>query len=161
MRQLATRLCGTIALGLITAAPVVARDHTIEDLEADPNFTEVESRTLAGLCAPMEPLAKTIKAKDAVKVIVEIDCDHVTFNIGDGNRLMAFYNSKSRQGVFFQGTWDDGTFNISSISFDQKTRHPVSKGRVSIFETPDGLMFVAFAVFEDDVTKGVAFRLED
>ena len=137
--------------------PVSAQQPTIEELEANPDYTRIESVTLAGECQSNTMLAGMMKSRDAVKKVHESRCDHIIYSKpGDSAETrakgyLALAREKKGGTVFFKGTWDEEGYlemEFSEVSFDQKTWFPVSKGRLRSYQSPEETLMMIFAVFE-------------
>lgn len=137
--------------------PASAQQPTIEELEANPDYTRVESKTLAGSCEANTMLSGMMKARDDVKKVHNRGCDHMIYSMpgeSEETRAKGFLAlAKRNKGgtVFFKGTWDEKGFlemEFSEVSFDQETWFPVSKGRLRSYQSPDGAVMMIFAVFE-------------
>lgn len=166
----ATTLPMFLIISAMAPSLVQTQMPSAEEAEADPNYKPVESRTLIGKCSEMLPLAQILRSNDKVKKIEPVSCNQLIFTppsketptSNNSESLMAFVDGKKNGGAFLKGIWSDGDFNISELSFDQIDWFPVSKGRVRIYKNDDtnNVLFVVFAVFEDEKVKGVAFNFE-
>ncbi len=166
------RIIGALIVGALSLAATNPPIPTLEQMEADPSYTRVESRVIEGKCIPMAPLADIIRKNDNVKTVREVKCVQMLFTPPPSSdsiktphaekALIAFIDPKRKSGTYFRGNWNDGDFDLTSISFDQSEWHDVSNGRARFFqnENDNSLMIVVFAAFENGETQGVAFAME-
>lgn len=169
------RIFSTVIAGAICLAAANPPGPSIEQVEADPNYTRVETRQIGGNCIKMPALVDLIKKNDGVESIHEVTCTHMIFTPPPSDSdvknadaakqteaFAAFVHPKNGTGVFLKGAWANGDINITKISFDQETWHDVSKGRIRFYKDNlvNQMLIVVFAVYDDGQTQGIAFSME-
>lgn len=161
-------MIGSILFALMVAAlgpASSAAAPTIREADADPQYQRVETRQLSGHCSDVAELAQLLKDNDGVNEVIEVSCDGIVFTPpsdgaeNESEGLMAFVTPEKKQGVYFRGHWSKGDFNLTRMSFDQQNWHDVSSGRVRVYRKTGGdeTIFMVFAVFQQETTRGVAF----
>jgi hypothetical protein len=152
------------AIASLFSIATLAQSPTIEELEADPNYTRVDSATISGECEQNAILGDMIKSRDAVKKLHKVKCDHIIYSkppekgVEQRSGLIALARQPSGGTAYFKGDWDaDGYLEMefTEVSFDQETWHPVVKGRLRTYGSDAGsTMMMIFAVFEVEKSGG-------